>query len=175
MNKPSVHPQEATPTTVPEKFPAPIRLVHSFRDAVRESVPEAKISEEAMEIESLIIAGNASFEALDHFDQLLLGIAREGKPVNAHDRWIVVLASEVWLDAAESLRDRLAKLMREGYESGSSSAFSNAMIKAQATYSEGWARKALERQALRSNQLAALAAKLTPRQEIYDEAEGLDG
>jgi hypothetical protein len=172
MNNPTVSSENTASTATPSSVPAPIRLVHAFRDAVRASMTESDLSEEAAELEALVIAGNASFEALTRFDDFLREIASEGGNSGPFDRWAVVLASETWLDAAESLRGRLSNLEREGYESDSFTAFSNAKGKAFATYSEGWARKGLERQALHTGDLAALAAKLKPRQDVYDEEEG---
>ena len=174
MNNPTVRSTGTPSTALSSSVPAPIRLILAFRDAVKESIPESDLSEEALSVESLIIAGNAAFEALTRLDRFLNECVRGSKLSDAPDRRAVVVAYETWLDATEPLRQRMLSLMRESYESDSFTAFFGSMHLALANFSETWAREDLNRQALRTVELAALAAKLTPRQDVYDE-EGAAG
>jgi hypothetical protein len=159
-------------TTTAPAVPAPIRLVQAFRDAVEASRPEVDLSEEALSVEALVIAGLASFDALTRLDELFRAIRREGESINPFDCREVEFANETWLETAAALRGRMDHLEKTCYESESFAAFSTALRKSSEIASESRVRELEGHQALRTVELAALAARLKPRQNVYDEEEG---
>ncbi len=165
MKKPSSIPEAVISTTTP--LP-PIRLVHAFREAVEASKPEDDSSEEALALERLMIAGDASFTALSRLHDFLFQVAysREGA-VSAIDPWIVEESYEVWLDAADSLIDRVLKQEETCYESAAFATYRKERAQALEFLDESRERRRLGRQALRTDQLAALASKLKTLQEDH--------
>ncbi len=158
-------------TTNAPAVPAPIRLVNAFRDAVEASLPEADLSEEALSVEVLVIAGLASFDALTRLDEMLQAIRREGESISPFDCREIELANETWLETAATLRGRMDHLEKTYYESESFASFSTALRRSSEIVSELRGRELAEHRALRTGDLTALATNLQPRQDVYDEEE----
>jgi hypothetical protein len=148
------HPSAEAKDTNSLPLPAPIRLVHAFREASESSKPGDDPSQEALAIEILLIAGDASFVTLSRLDdltyQVLYGGECQGDSV---DRNVVEEGYEAWLDAADFLVERMRKLESMAYESETFAKFWKARA-------EAVDRRRLDRQALRNDQLARLAGKL---------------
>ena len=173
MKKPRPQSKGADSIRGAKPTPAPIRLVEAFRDAVKASKPEWEPSREALAAEMLLIAGVASFEALNRLDDLSRAIEREGGSASHLERWEVEIANQSWYEAATTLRYRLDGLRHNGWESETFEALSGSIKKSYELNEEADERHRLEREALRAGDLAALAARLGPRQDVYDvEGEG---
>jgi hypothetical protein len=175
MNKPSSEAEDRELSPVPAAIPPPIRLVHAFKEAAEASKPEADPSQEALSLEVLLIAGDASFAALsrleDLYHQIIYGGECQGDSV---DQSVIEAGYDLWLDAADLLVERMKKLESFCYESESFAAFWKAQAKARFYLDEARDRRRLERQALRNDQLVRLAAKLKTR-EMADSERGAGG
>ena len=166
LMKPKPKPKDKKQSPGSAALLPPIRLVHAFKEASKSSKPEADPSDEALAVEMLLIVSSASFAALSRLDDLAYQVIYGGENSGGSvDRRIVEEGYDTWLDAADSLVERLRKLENFGYESESIKAFWTAHVEALSFRNEIRERKQLERQAARSDQLASLAARLEVREK----------
>ena len=150
-------------------IPPAIRLVLAFKEATESSRPARDPAEEAFEVESLLIAADASFAALSRFADLWHAeIYGESPSQGAGEEQVVLDGYDDWVDAAVLVLDRLAVLAKSGYESAWEGRFEKQFQRARREQGDALRRHQSERGALRAEQLSALAARLSPRQPSYD-------
>lgn len=140
--------------------------------------------DEAFLVEGLLIAANASFTALSQFATLWHDNAYGESPSGeAGEEQTILEGYEAWLGAAGPLHFRVKQLTGAGilglvpgyelttadYESETIKRFEAYYDEAKAVWNDELSRRQAEREALRTDQLAELAARLIPRQASYDE------
>jgi hypothetical protein len=144
--------------------PPAIRLVLAFKDAAEAAREVGPPQAEVCTVEGLLIAADAAFTALARFADLWHDCAYSDPPwAGPGEEQAVLDGYEVWLDAADPIRDRLNRLTETGYESEWAGRFQAHYRLAQAFWDDALARRHLERDALRADQLVELATRLAAR------------
>lgn len=135
-----------------------VRLVDGFADAVDSSRPGRALNDEAFLVEGLLIAADSTAVALARSAALWFDANYGDEPTDeAGDEQVVLDGYAAWLDAARSLRDRLAALEAKGYESAAGGRLASSIREAESILDAARSRRQLERDALTNEQLAELA------------------
>jgi hypothetical protein len=153
--------------------PPAIRLVEAFVEAIDAAGAGRTLNDEAFFVEGLLIAAEASHDALVRFAGLWFEVSYGDEPSDeASDEEVVLGGYQSWLDAARNLRDRLASLKAKGYESHAADRLDTSIRGAEGVLDDARSRRQLERDALTNEQLADLAAKIEARRLDVGRAEG---
>jgi hypothetical protein len=174
MKDPTSNTPSLTPARDRSAVPAPVWLVLAFREAAEASMPRAEPSEEALEVELLVIAAEAAFRSLSTFEDFVLGLERGGDPDFRLEPYVIEEGYHSWLLAADALAERVENLQRHAYESKSFERFLKAREAALDFVKQATLRRRIERRALRRDELAALASRLKPT-EVSRTAGGTMG
>jgi hypothetical protein len=159
-------------SSAPIAVPPAIRMVLAFKEAVESPHPDHHAADEAFAVESLLIAANESFVALSRFTDLWHDATYGESPSAAVGEEQTVLDGyRAWLDAAALLSVRLLRLRltAAGDKSENVERFEAYGVEAVAVWNDHLSRRQAEREALRTDELAELAARLKPRQASFDE------
>jgi hypothetical protein len=141
----------------PDPAPPAIRLVGAFADAMDSAGVGRTLNDEAFFVEGLLIAAEASFDALVRAADLWFEANYGDEPTDeAGDEAAVLDGYRAWVEAARTLHDRLSALRAKGYDSGASERIDESIRKAEAVLDAARVRRQLERDALTNEQLADL-------------------
>ncbi len=151
----------AETTGTPGQIPPAIRLVAAFKDSVQASRALSDPAEEALDVENLIIAADASFEALGRYADLVhaLRCGDLGPEANQDDS-SVEGGYDNWYDAASVLLDRVRWLWRIEYECRGDKTLAGHHRSARDVMDEFQLRREADKGALSTGRLSALALKL---------------
>ncbi len=143
----------------------PIRLVHAFKESAEASKPQPDASDEALALEVLLIAAHSAFAALSGLEDLFhKATYADSSSVRLVDPGVVEDGYHVWLDATDSLLERLSVLENHAYQSESFARFWDSHAMARSFLSDAQERRRLEREAPRNDRLARLAEKFKTSQ-----------